>query len=438
LSGLAAFAKEACRIYNAAQLYQWKLAEPLLGDAGFFASHGIYQEDKMSKRVLFFALFVIVVMVAACAPAPSPTPVPPPKAPEPTKAPAPTGAPTTVPPMVAPTAIPPTAAPTAAPAPKAPEPTKAAAPDKVTVAYVAITNFAPLYVAIERGYLKEQSIEVNAQKVTTAADALPFLATGQYDIGGVGIAAATFNGFNKGLDFRIVASAAIQPLKNGPTVILVRKDLKDSGKVKSVADLKGLKVGVAGAAGSTGAYFVAKALKDVSLTFKDVTAVNLANPDLVLGMKQGSIDAALVGPPYSDQIIKDGTGVLLAQDVAPGAMTTVWMYSGKFIKERPDVARRFMLALVKGARAMQGAGYLDPENIKAYIKYTPSTEDAIKTGLPPFIDPDLKIYLDSIKNLEEIFRGEGWTDYTTVIPSDKMVDASFVDNAVKALGAFKP
>lgn len=380
----------------------------------------------MFKRALVFALLVMAVLVAACAPVPTPAPTaaPPTKAPGPTK-PAPT---------VAPTAVP-----TKAPEPtKPPEPTKAAAPDKVTVAYVAITNFAPLYVAVERGFMKEQNIEVTLQKVTTAADALPFLATGQYDVGGVGMAAATFNGFNKGLDFRIVASAAIQPLKDGPTVILVRKDLKDSGKVKTVADLKGMKVGVAGAAGSTGAYFVAKALRDVGLTFKDITAVNLANPDLVLGMKQGSIDAALVGPPYSDQIIKDGTGVLLAKDVAPGAMTTVWMYSGKFIKERPEVAKRFMIALVKGARAMQGAKYLDPENIKAYLKYTPSTEAAIKTGIPPFIDPDLKIYLDSVKNLEEVFRAEGWTDYTTVIPADKMIDASFQENAVKVLGAFKP
>lgn len=387
------------------------------------------------KLIVLFTVLAAVLVLAACAPAPTPVPT----AAPPTAAPKATTAPATVAPTTAPTAAAtkaPTTAPTSAPtsAPTAAA-TKAAGPaDKVTVAYVAITNFAPLYVAIERGYMKEQNIEVTPQKVTTAADALPFLATGQYDAGGVGIAAATFNGFNKGLDFKIVASAAIQPLKNGPTIILVRKDLKDSGKVKTVADLKGLKVGVAGAAGSTGAYFVAKALRDAGLTFKDITSVNLANPDLVQAMKQSSIDAALVGPPYSDQIIKDGTGVLLAQDMAPGAMTTVWMYSGKFIKERPDVAQRFMTALVKGARAMQGAKYLDPENIKAYIKYTPSTEDAIKTGAPPFIDPDLKIYIDSIKNMEDVFRGEGWTDYTNVIPTDKMVDSSFEENAVKAVG----
>ncbi len=53
-----------------------------------------------------------------------------------------------------------------------------------------------------------------------------------------------FNAFNKGFDLRIVGSAAIQPAKGGPTIIIVRKELKDSGKVKSIADLKGMKVAI--------------------------------------------------------------------------------------------------------------------------------------------------------------------------------------------------
>jgi NitT/TauT family transport system substrate-binding protein len=113
------------------------------------------------------------------------------------------------------------------------------------------------------------------------------------------------------------------------------------------------------------------------------------------------------------------------------------MYSGKFIQERPEVAKRFMIALVMGARAMQGTKYLDPENIKAYVKYMPSTEDAIKTGVPPSIDPDLKIYIDSIKTMEQVFRGEGWTDYADAIPSDRMIDPSYGENAVTVLGSAK-
>jgi NitT/TauT family transport system substrate-binding protein len=313
-----------------------------------------------------------------------------------------------------------------------------AAPDKVKAAYVAIMNFAPLYVAIDRGFMKEQNIEVEMQKVASGTEAMAFLAQGTLDAGGIGITAATFNAFNKGFDLRIVGSAALQPKKDGPSIIIVRKDLKDSGKVKSVGDLKGMKVGIAGGPGTTGAYFVAKALKDAGLVMKEIEIVNLANPDLPLGIEKGSIDAAFVGPPYSDQILAGGKGVLLAQDTAPGAMTTVFMYSGKFIKERPDVAKRFMVALVKGSRAMQGDKYLDPANLKAYLQYVTSTEDAIRKGKPQVFDPDLKVYIDSIKNMEEVFRWAGWTNYTAVIPQDKMVDPSFEEIAVKVLGPFKP
>lgn len=357
------------------------------------------------KRPILIVVLVLAVLLSGCAaatPAPTPTAVPPTEAPQPTSPPVSTG------------------------------------PDKVKVAYVAIMNFAPLYIAVERGFMQEQNIEVEMQKVASGSEAMAFLAQGTLDAGGVGIQAATFNAFNKGFDLRIVGSAALQPEKNGPTIILVRKDLQDSGKVKSVADLKGMKVAMAGGPGTTGAYFVAKALKEAGLSVKDIEVVNIANPDMPLAIENGSIDAALVGPPYSNQILDGGKGVLLAQDMAPGAMTTVYMYSGKFINERPDVAKRFMIALIKGSRAMQGDKYLDPENIKAYLKYVTSTEDAIKKGKPQSYDPDLKVYIDSIKNMEEIFRWAGWTDYTAVIPEDKMVNSSFADDAVQALGPFKP
>ena len=320
------------------------------------------------------------------------------------------------------------AGPTAAPA----------AAEKVKVAYVAIMNFAPLYVAIGRDFMKEQNIEVEMQKVASGTEAMAFLAQGTLDAGGVGITAATFNAFSKGFDLRIVASAALQPQKGGPTVILVRKDLKDSGRVKSIADLKDMKVAIAGGRGTTGAYFVAKALKEVGLTVKDIEIINLANPDMPLAFEKSSVDAALVGPPYSDQIMTGGKGILLAQDMAPGAMTTVFMYSGKFIKERNDVARRFMIALVKGSRAMQGDKYLEQANLKAYLKYVTSTEEAIRKGRPQNYAPNLKVYIDSIKNMEEVFRWAGWTNYTTVIPQERMADPSFAEQAEKVLGPFKP
>ena len=310
--------------------------------------------------------------------------------------------------------------------------------DRVKVAYVAIMNFAPLYVAVGRDFMKEQGIELSMEKVASGTEAMAFLARGTLDVGGIGITAATFNAFDKGFDLRIVASAALQPRKGGPTVIVVRKSLKDSGEVRTIADLKNLKVAIAGGPGTTGAYFVAKALREAGLTIKDIEMVNLANPDMLLAFEKGAVDAALVGPPYSDQIIAGGKGVLLAQDLAPAAMTTVFMYSGKFMKESPGVAKRFMIALIKGSRAMQGNKYLDPANLKAYLQYVTSTEDAIRKGSRQLYDPDLKVYMDSIKDMEEVFRWAGWTNYTSPIPQARMADPSFAEQAVRALGPFQP
>jgi len=87
---------------------------------------------------------------------------------------------------------------------------------------------------------------------------------------------------------------------------------------------------------------------------------------------------------------------------------------------------------------MYGDKYLNPANVKAYLKYVTSTEDAIRKGKPQTYDPNLRVYIESIKNMEEIFRWAGWTNYKTTIPENKMVDASFVANAVKVLGPYKP
>ena len=103
------------------------------------------------------------------------------------------------------------------------------------------------------------------------------------------------------------------------------------------------------------------------------------------------------------------------------------------------MAKRFMVALVKGSRAMQGEQVPrpgQPQGLPANMSPPPKRPSG--RAKPQIFDPDLKVYIDSIKNMEEVFRWAGWTNYTTVIPQDKMADSSFEENAVKVLGPFKP
>ncbi len=306
--------------------------------------------------------------------------------------------------------------------------------DTVKVVHVPGLFFAPLYVAIERGYFKEQNIEITIDKANSGSEVMAFLAQGQIDVGAVGLSAATFNALNKGFEFKVVASAGIAPDKDNPSLFLVRKALKDDGTVKKISDLKGKKVAVAGGPGSAGAYLAAKALQTDGLSIKDVELVNLPNPDMITAIKNGAVDAALVGTPFSTQILNDGTGVVFAKDWIPGYSTTTYMFSGKFIKDRPEVGKRFMAALLKGVQAIQGSQYLNDENVKAYVKYSGSNDKTVRET-PPFVyNLTGLITKENIKDQEKIHRESGWTDYKTAVDVDKMFDSTFAEAGLKILG----
>ena len=306
--------------------------------------------------------------------------------------------------------------------------------DTIKVVHVPGLFFAPLYVAIDRGFFKEQNIEISLDKAASGSEVMAFLAQGQIDVGAVGLSAATFNTLAKGFDFKVIASAGVAPQKDGPSKFEVRKALVDGGQVKTIADLKGRKVAVAGGTGSAGAYLAVKALQTAGLTGKDVQFVNLANPDMVQALANGAVDAALIGTPFSTQAIQQGAGTILVDDFAPGYSTTTFMYSGKFIKDRPDVANRFALALLKGYRAVQGQNYLSDANVQSYVKYTGSTEQVIR-ATPPFVyDPNMAITTESIKDQEKVYRENGWTDYSQSLDVGKLFDTSFADRAIKIVG----
>ena len=63
--------------------------------------------------------------------------------------------------------------------------------------------------------------------------------------------------------------------------------------MKSVADLKGMKVAMAGGPGSGGEYLAAKALERGRLTIRDVQILNLGNSDMPAALENKSIDAGI-------------------------------------------------------------------------------------------------------------------------------------------------
>jgi NitT/TauT family transport system substrate-binding protein len=255
----------------------------------------------------------------------------------------------------------------------------------------------------------------------------PALATGQLDVATGAPSAGLFNAIAGGTGMKIVADKGqIRPGYNG-TLLIVRKDLVDSGQVKSAKDLKGRTVAT-GAKGIAMDFFLAKTMEDAGLTYDALNLTYMAYPDSVKALASKAIDAFWGPEPWGIMAEAQGVGVRFVTPEQIKAISTfqagLIMYSGKFIEERPRVAREFLAAYVKGAKYYSAKGPRDPEVMAIASRHARVPIEAVKGAFPFWIDPDGKPRTQDLMALQEFFLERGWIK--TKLPLDKMVDLSFL------------
>src|SRR5262245_20794272 len=147
--------------------------------------------------------------------------------------------------------------------------------DKVRVSFnPLIYSWLPFFLGIDKGYFKEQKVELEV--ITYGGSALsqiPMLARGDQDIAAMVTGPAFFNQYQEGFGVKLIASNAHG--KDGwhdATWLMVRKDVWDSGKLKTFADMKGMTI-EGGPRGSPVYLTVTQAMRRGGLTMKDVVFV---------------------------------------------------------------------------------------------------------------------------------------------------------------------
>ena len=85
-------------------------------------------------------------------------------------------------------------------------------PQPVRVAYVPIMKFATAYVAESRGLFKKYGLDVKLDSVKSGTEAIAFLDKGSVDVGGIAIVASLWSAWNRGLDIRVIAPGALDPM----------------------------------------------------------------------------------------------------------------------------------------------------------------------------------------------------------------------------------
>jgi NitT/TauT family transport system substrate-binding protein len=308
--------------------------------------------------------------------------------------------------------------------------------DKVSMGTTPTLAQCSYYVADARGYLKEEHIQTEAANFRGAQDAVSAMATGELDVNLGAINAGFLNAMSQGVDYRAVAALGIQPLPVTSTPLVARKDLWDSGAIRTGADLRGRKVAV-NTPGASPEYFLSLILERHGMTLKDVDETMIGFPQMVIALQNKSVDAVIPAEPFATLSIKQGSGALVDEEasIGGGDMTTVFFFSGKFIRERPEVGVRFLRALIRGVRVCQGFYTRDPAMVEILAKATHIAPETIAAAVPYGFDPDLDIgkYLDSIRRQERQHMKDGRINYKEPLPMDHMVNVDLVHKAAASL-----
>lgn len=285
----------------------------------------------------------------------------------------------------------------------------------VTVGYIPILIDAPFFVGIEKGYFAAEGLNLKLERLAGGADMLVQTVAGNFDIGSGGIGAAVFNAAGASIKAgREVPFEVVAPLHSEKppvtTPLVVSKARYDSGELTKVADLKGLKVSI-NARGASTEYWLQRALQSGGLSYKDITVVTVPFQDVAAALKNKSIDAAMLGEPFTTLGEDNGLVKVLTEDFVNGEQPTAVYWNRDWAKKNPALATGFLKAYLKAVTDLENGGWTDPAIIAILEKYTQVPASVITRAARPYNDPTGKLNLDSFRKQEAFFREQGLLTY---------------------------
>jgi NitT/TauT family transport system substrate-binding protein len=288
---------------------------------------------------------------------------------------------------------------------------------------------APLIIAKDKGYFERANLNVELSEIWTSPELIAAFASGNMDGAAGGIGPAQMNAISRGiLNPRLIAPLHTEKPPVA-TPLVVSKALWDSGAVRSVADLKGRKVGINSKASAT-SYWLHAALATGGLTPSDVDVVELPFPDAIVAMSNGVLDASMIGEPFAIQGEQSGAIVRLAEDFIDDFQVTAVYFDATFADQNRQAVEAFLAAYLQGARDLDGAGYRAPENLAILEKHTKIPAATIAASRVPFHDPDGRIHVDDFQKLNDFFVAQGDAPALNI---SALVDPSYAEAARRML-----
>lgn len=319
------------------------------------------------------------------------------------------------------------------------------AADIVRVGVLNTSGDIAVHIANEKGYFKQEGIDVELIVFDASAKMIPSLGVGDLDVGGGATAVSLFNAIDRKVGVRIVGDKGRTEPGYVYQSFMIRKELITSGRFKTWSDLKGLKFAQGGAGVGPLSVLNQAALKG-GVKYDEIEKVFMSFSQQVAALKSGAIDGSVMNEPYKTLVARDGLAVEFApsEDVVSMYELSLLFFGDKFRQERADVARRFMRAFLRANR-----NYLDAlENgrwrtdggaddvIDIFSRKLGAPADLVRAITPQAADPDARPALESIARDLAFFQEQGEVANKALRVED-CIDLSFAEAAAKELGPYQ-
>lgn len=298
----------------------------------------------------------------------------------------------------------------------------------VNIGFLPIMIYAPMYVALEKGYYAERGIDARPTPMNSGTDLAVLVSNNDLQVALSGIGPAFWNGIDSGLPLTLIA-----PGHEEGNPVATPLMVGAESEITSVDQLAGKRVSV-NAPGAT-EYWLNAALETGGLTIEDVDLQYLGFPDAVTALASNALDAAMIGEPLATAAQQDGTARILSDDFdVEGIQVTAVFSNNDWVDGNSETASNFIAAYLQACRDLIDEPN-DPLNLAIINKYTEIPVELIAASVRPTYQPNGEFKVENLVALQEFFADRDLMAYEGAIDPTEVIRQDVIDAAVESLGA---
>jgi NitT/TauT family transport system substrate-binding protein len=224
--------------------------------------------------------------------------------------------------------------------------TSQAKPEKthIRVGTLPIADAADLFIAIDKGYFRKQGLTVTPEIIQATAQTTPDLVSGKMDLSLLNYVSTMEIEQNGGIKFKYVSPGTVAAAN--VSEILVPK----GSPIKSLADLKGKRIGSPQTTGAIGNLAVDVTLKAHGIDPQDVTFVATPFPDELTALARHQVDAVWATEPFNT-VMQKKLGAHALVDTMTGQMSGFlvggWGTLASYAQKYPKTVAAFQRAMAQ-------------------------------------------------------------------------------------------